>query len=338
MKIPSRGTVSVATASPYVLLLVFSACFAIVPAITGHVVSSINLYNVGQSFATYAPLALGLALLMIAGEFDLSLAALYGLGAMVAVKTGTESPVLGILTALAVAALVGLVNGLLVTFGQLNSVSVTLGSFIAVSGLIVVISDNASIAYQNYDVGFALDEVVATVLSNRSMIAIALFVVVGLVLRFTRWGRDLRAVGGDRRASRVAGLRVSRLVIGTFVVAAMLAALPGALLGYSLASASPAYGGFPSLVFAVTAALIGGVALSGGQGTALGVAAGVLSLALLRETLVVVAAPSYASDLITGALLAAIAILSAPHLLRGARARGWVNARQPARAEVDALA
>ncbi|WP_243061033.1 ABC transporter permease [Nocardioides sp. SR21] len=321
-----RG-VQLTAAFPYVLLVVFALCFAVVPPVMGYEVSSINLFNVGQSFATYAPLALGLALLMIAGEFDLSLAALYGLGAMLAVKTGADSPLTGVLVAVAVAAAVGLVNGLLVTIGGLNSVSVTLGSYIAVSGLLLIISDNASVPYLNYEVGLNLDSVLMTVLSRRSLIAIALFVVVGAVLRFTRWGRDLRAIGGDRRASRVAGVRVRRMLIATFVVAAVLAAVPGALLGYSLSSASPAYGGFPSLVFAITAVLIGGVALSGGQGTALGAAAGVLSLALLRETLAVVAAPSYASDLISGALLTAIAILAAPHLLRGARARRWVNTR-----------
>ncbi|MFT4289427.1 ABC transporter permease [Nocardioides sp.] len=322
--------VQLGAAFPYVLLVVFTLCFTVIPPVMGYEVSSINLFNIGQSFATYAPLALGLALLMLAGEFDLSLAALYGLGAMLAVKTGADSPLTGVLVAVAVAATVGLVNGLLVTIGGLNSVSVTLGSYIAVSGLLLVISDNASVPYLNYEVGLNLDAVILTVLSRRSLIAIALFVLVGVVLRFTRWGRDLRAIGGDRRASRVAGVRVRRMLIATFMVAAVLAAVPGALLGYSLSSASPAYGGFPSLVFAITAVLIGGVALSGGQGTALGAAAGVLSLALLKETLAVVAAPSYASDLISGALLAAIAILAAPHLLRGARARRWVNTRPPA--------
>jgi ribose transport system permease protein len=320
-------SLQIGSAFPYVLLVVFALCFLLVPPVMGYEVSTINVFNIGQSFATYAPLALGLALLMIAGEFDLSLAALYGLGAMLAVKTGVDSPLTGVLVAVAVAALIGLANGLLVTLGGLNSVSVTLGSFIAVSGLLLIISDNASVPYVNYEVGLNLDAAIGTYLSWRSIIAITLFVLVGAVLRFTRWGRDLRAIGGDRRASRVAGVKVRQLLIATFVAAAVLAALPGALLGYSLASASPAYGGFPSLVFAITAALIGGVALSGGQGTALGAAAGVLSLALLRETLAVIAAPSYASDLISGALLTAIAVVAAPHVLRGARSRRWVNVR-----------
>lgn len=320
-----RG-VQLSAAFPYLLLVACALAFALVPPLMGYQASSTNLFNIGQTFASYAPLALGLALLMIAGEFDLSLAALYGLGAMLAVKTGDGSPLVGVLVAVAVAAVVGLVNGLLVTRGALNSVSVTLGTYIAVTGLVLVISGDASVPYADYQVGLDLDAAIATVLSQRSLIAIGLFVATGAVLRFTRWGRDLRAIGGDRRASRVAGVRVSRLLLGTFVAAAVLAAVPGALLGYSLASASPAYGGFPSLVFAITAVLIGGVALTGGQGTALGAAAGVLALALLREMLAVVAAPSYASDLITGGLLTAVAILAAPHLLRGARARRWVSA------------
>ncbi len=322
-----RGSTA-STVMPYVLLVLFLACFLIIPGAIGHPVSSVNVYNVGQTVATYGTLALGLSLLMIAGEFDISLAAVYGLGAMAAVKYGGESALLGIVIAMALAAAVGLLNGLLVTRGRLNSVPVTLGAFIAVSGAVVVISNNESVPYENFAVGLSLDDPIASVLSWRSLIGLAAFVLVGSAVRFTRWGRDLRAVGGDRRAARVAGVQVTRLVTGTFVVAAVLAAVPGALLGYSLAGASPAYGGFSSLVFAVTAVLIGGVALSGGQGTALGTLVGVLSLALLRETLTAIAAPAYASDLLTGGLLFAIAVVGAPSVMRGAKARGWVNAER----------
>jgi len=139
-------------------------------------------------------------------------------------------------------------------------------------------------------------------------------VVAAIVLRYLRVGRDLRAIGGDRRAARVAGVPVDRLLIGVFVVSALGAALPGALLSYSLATASPTNIGFDVLTFSATAALIGGVRLSGGKGGAAGIAAGVLSLSVLQEILAILRSPDYVSSLITGGLLVIVTIVWAPEL------------------------
>ena len=88
-------------------------------------------------------------------------------------------------------------------------------------------------------------------------------------------------------------MRVDRLLVGVFVVSALGAALPGALLSYSLATASPTNIGFDVLTFSATAALIGGVSLSGGKGGPVGIAAGVLSLSVLQEILAILRSPDY---------------------------------------------
>ena len=99
-----------------------------------------------------------------------------------------------------------------------------------------------------------------------------------------------------------------------FVISALGAALSGALLSYSLATASPTNIGFDVLTFSATAALIGGVSLSGGKGGAIGIAAGVLSLSVLQEILAIVRSPDYVSSLITGGLLVVVTIVWAPDL------------------------
>jgi len=312
-------------AAPYLLMASFLIALVIAPTLGGTALSTVSFYNIGQTFAAYGPLALALGLLIVAGEFDLSLPAVYGLGAMVAVQTGARHPLAGLGLALAAAAAVGLINGLLVAAVRLDSVPVTLGTFIAVSGLVLVLGDGKSVAYDNYTVGLRLDEPIAQLASIRSVIAVALFLAVGLLIRGTRWGRDLKATGGDRRAAEVAGVRTRRILVQTFALSAGLAGLSGALLGYSLLSANPAYGGFPSLIFAVTAVLLGGIRLAGGEGSVTGIAAGVISMALLQELLVATEAESYVQDLLTGGLLVLIGIAVSPHVLRQARARGWVN-------------
>lgn len=312
--------------APYWLTSSFLIALVVAPAFGGSALSAVNFFNIGQTFAAYGPLALGLGLLMVAGEFDLSLPASYGLGAMVAVQTGAGNPWWGLVLAVAAAVAAGLVNGLLVAVAKLSSVPVTLGTFIAVSGLMLVLGGGKSIPYENYHVGLRLDEPIAQFVSIRSLVAVGLFVAVGLLVRGTRWGRDLKATGGDRRAAEVAGVRTQRILIEAFGLSAGLAGLSGALLGYGLSSANPAYGGFSSLIFAATAVLLGGVRLAGGEGSAAGMAAGVFSMALLEELLVVTEAQSYVQDLLTGGLLVLIGIAVSPHVLRQARARGWVNA------------
>ena len=182
---------------------------------------------------------------------------------------------------------------------------VTLGGYLVVLGITYILGHSKSVIYEDYTVGLRLDKPILQIFSIRSLVALGIFVVAALVLRYLRVGRDIRAIGGDRRAARVAGVRVDRLLVGVFVVSALGAALPGALLSYSLATASPTNIGFDVLTFSATAALLGGVSLSGGKGGAVGIAAGVLSLSVLQEILAILRSPDYVSSLITGGLLVA---------------------------------
>lgn len=300
--------------APYAILAVTIVALALLPALTQYPVRTANVYDIFQNFASYGLVALALGITIIAGEFDLSVSSMYLLGGMVAVLTGTGSPLVGILAALGTAILVGLVQGALVAGFRLNSMPVTLGGYLVVLGITYILGHSKSVIYSNYTVGLRLDKPILQIFSIRSLVSLGIFVVAATVLRYLRVGRDIRAIGGDRRAARVAGVSVDRLLIGVFVVSALGAALPGALLSYSLATASPTNIGFDVLTFSATAALIGGVSLSGGKGGVVGIAAGVLSLSVLEEILAVLRSPDYVSSLITGGLLVIVTVVWAPEL------------------------
>ena len=301
-------------AAPFAILAIMVVVLALVPVLTQYTVRTANIYDIFQNFASYGLVALALGITIIAGEFDLSVSSMYLLGGMVAVLTGGDSPVAGIAAALGTAILVGLIQGGLIARFRLNSMPVTLGGYLVVLGITYILGHNKSVLYDNFTVGLRLDKPVLQIFSIRSLVALGIFVVAAIVLRYLRVGRDLRAIGGDRRAARVAGVPVDRLLIGVFVVSALGAALPGALLSYSLATASPTNIGFDVLTFSATAALIGGVRLSGGKGGAVGIAAGVLSLSMLQEILAILRSPDYVSSLITGGLLVIVTIVWAPDL------------------------
>jgi ribose/xylose/arabinose/galactoside ABC-type transport system permease subunit len=144
-------------------------------------------------------------------------------------------------------------------------------------------------------------------------VALAIFVIAALLMTYTRLGRDVIATGSDRRASRIAGLNTDRVVIGVFAASGACSALAGVLLSYSLGAASPV-GLSDVLAPAAAAAIVGGVSVVGGRGSALGIAAGVLTLCILSSGLSAIGVPPYVHDLVTGAILLVIAILDGPDL------------------------
>lgn len=300
--------------APYAILALMILALTLLPALTQYTVRTANVYDIFQNFASYGLVALALGITIIAGEFDLSVSSMYLLGGMVAVLTGVGSPLVGIIAALGTAILVGIIQGGLIARFRLNSMPVTLGGYLVILGITYILGHSKSVTYEKYTVGLRLDKPVVQIFSIRSLVSLGIFVLAAIVLRYLRVGRDIRAIGGDRRAARVAGVSVDRLLVGVFVISALGAALPGALLSYSLATASPTNIGFDVLTFSATAALLGGVSLSGGKGGAVGIAAGVLSLSVLQEILSILRSPDYVSSLITGGLLVVVTIVWAPDL------------------------
>jgi ribose/xylose/arabinose/galactoside ABC-type transport system permease subunit len=298
---------------PAVSLLVVVVAFACSPLLSGKPLQPFDVYNALQGFAQLGLLALAIGITMIAGEFDLSVVGTYALGGMLAVSSGATSPALGVLAAVAAGAAVGAVQGGLIARLRIPSMPVTLATYIALLGLTYALSGGLSKSYPNSDVTLWVDQTLAGIFSPRSLLTLAAFAIAAVVLGFTKLGRELRAIGGDRRASRVAGVNVDRRVVGLFTASGALAALGGALLSYSYASANPDPGLQP-LILAAVAALLGGVSLAGGRGSPLGLLAGTLSVALLAQIVAVTALPDFTTQLLYAALLAVIVAIESPGL------------------------
>jgi ribose/xylose/arabinose/galactoside ABC-type transport system permease subunit len=311
-------------ALPVAVLVGISIAFLVIANVQGHPLSWANGYDILQNFANLGLITLALGLSMLVGEFDLSVPAMSGLGGAVAVVYGSSVTV-GILVALGFGIAAGVVQGGVIARFGISSVPVTLAGFLLMSGGAYVVTGNKSIPYLDYGVGQRLDQPIAHAFSLRSLIIIAIFLGVGFFLRFTRLGTQVRAVGGDRRASRVAGIPVGGVLVGIFVVTAVSASLSGALLSYSLSFTSPLIQLTP-LIFAVSACVLGGISVEGGRGTVLGITFGVISLSILQETLSVLASPTYVVDMVTGGLLVLVALVAAPDLRFGRIARNMAAA------------
>lgn len=300
---------------PVFILITVVLALVTLPLYSDAAASSFSINNAFQNAASIGLLALAVGLTMIIGEFDLSTLGVYAFGGMIAVQFGGEWPLAGVSLALLLAAIFGGAQGWIIARTGISSVPLTLGGYIIMLGSSHLVSDSATLTYANYDVGIWLDTVLGSVFSVRILIVLAIFALVAGIMKLTRLGREIRAVGGDRRASRASGVRVGWIIIGVFVSSACLSAIGGALFAYSSSAAKPDLGLAP-FIFAVTAVLLGGVSLAGGRGGSLGILIGVVSLSLLETLFSLQGTPVYVVNLIRGALLLLVVIVEAPDLRR----------------------
>lgn len=304
-----------ATQRVFALFLILSAAFVALALPAGLPLNWETAFSVLQNFSTLGPVALGLGLTMLVREFDISFAGMFGLGGCVAVLVGATSPALGIAAAVAVGLLGGAAQGVFMTRLRLSSVAVTLGGLLTFGGIAYVLTGNRNVPLGNLELAMSMNAPILEVFSIRSLVAWALFIVAAVVVGYTRTGRDMIATGSDLQASVLAGVRTDAIIIGVFGASGTLSALAGAMLSYSLSTASPA-GLSDVSVPAVAAVILGGASLSGGTGRPLGIAAGVLVLCLLRTGLTTVGVPPYVHELVTGAILLAFAIGDGADLMR----------------------
>ena len=314
---------------PFGILFASAALLVVLDFGQGRVLSAATAFSALQTFATLGLVTLGLGLSMMIREFDLSVAGMVGMAGCIAVMTGGKQPLLGLLLALVVGLAGGIVQGLIMVWLRLGSVGVTLGGLLTFVGISFVLTESRAVEYPNLQVALALNDRIAGLLSMRSLIAFAIFAAVAMVIGYTRLGRDIIAIGSHRQGALIAGVNVNALLVGTFAFSGTMAALSGALLSYSLASASPS-GLSDVLVPAAAAAILGGVSLSGGTGRPLGIAAGVLTLSVLRAGLNALGVPPFVNDIATGVILLAVALLEGPELTRRLRSlRRWDQRSAP---------
>ncbi len=308
---------------PLLAIVTVVVLFAATSVITGRPVTIFDGYNTLQGLAQIGLLGLALGITMIAGEFDVSVVGVSALGGLIAVQLGQEDPLRGVVIGVLVGLAVGVVQGSIIAGFGLSSMPVTIASYIALLGLTSVLSGGLTVTFTNVETTLWIDHIIVGVLSPRSILVLVIFVVVAALLAFTPLGPELRAIGDDRRAARVSGVPVDRRLIGVFAASGALAALSGALLNFSYSSANPNPGIQP-LVLAAVAALIGGVSLSGGRGTGIGLLFGALTVALLSQIVLFARLPGLVTQLVFATFLALVVLADAPGLrdrLRGIRTR-----------------
>ena len=298
-----------------VLLLLIGVVIGSV--LSPYFLSSFNLeYALPSNIMEIAIMALPMTLIIIAGEIDLSVASLLGL----------TSVVLGLLwqsghplwLAIGVALLVGLVagslNGLLVTKLALPSLVVTIGTLALYRGLAyVVLGDQAVSNFPTAFTNLGFGTIPGIQLPWSGLIFAILAAIFVVVLHFSRWGRQLYAMGNNKEAARFSGINVSRVKLVLFILSGVIAALAGVIFTARFSSARPDNAvGFE--LYVVTVVLLGGVNIFGGRGSLLGVVLAIFIVAVLQNVMGLVNISGDIQSLAIGLLL--ILSVLGPNLAR----------------------
>lgn len=293
---------------PFVLLMLELAVFW---WINPNFLSPLNVSNTLAFTVELGLIALGMTLLMTAGEFDLSVGSVFGFSAVIMwtlYNSDTAPLEIAFLASLALAAFIGLVNGWFVTRLKIPSFLVTLGMLLVVRGSALYITDG--FPQRTWD---ASGQWLATVLVGSFWIGdfrvyMSLFwflgaaLVLGYVLTQTRFGNWILGSGGNANSARARGVPVNRVKVSLFMLTAMLAALAGIISSIRTSAANPNSGtGYELEVIAMV--VIGGTALTGGRGTIIGTVLGIFILRVMRNGIVLIGVPGLAYNIFVGAII-----------------------------------
>jgi len=250
--------------------------------------------------------ALGMALVIGTEGIDLSVGAVIALAAALIPLYLGYGAAAAILVALALGAVSGVLSGSMVAFARVQPIVATLSMMIGVRGLAVIINGASAKPVNDPTIdGLGLDQWLGA--PKMAWIAAVIVALTWFVVRSTRFGRQLVAIGDNRAASALAGLPVRRVLLTVYVVSGVLAAFAGVLIVGHGAEADPANYGLSYELSAITAVVVGGTPLTGGTVKILGTVAGAVLMQLVIATLVQHNIPnSYAQMIQAGIICAAV--------------------------------
>jgi len=285
------------------LFLVLVVAGTVMSLVSPVFLSTANIEAILIALSMEATIAVGMALLLISGGLDLSVGSTLAFAGVVTgltLNAGAPAP-LAMAVGLGAALGVGLVNGLLVARLKINPFITTLGMAMALRGLLLVLARGRAVL--NLSSAF-------TVIGQGRMfgvqypiyIMLALVFVGELLVRNSRFFRQSYYVGGNERAARLSGINVGLVKIFNYCLVALLAGVAGLMITARFGSASVTIGSGVELRV-ITAVIIGGASLNGGEGTVFGAFLGALFMGVLANSLNLLGVDVYWQNLVTGAIL-----------------------------------
>ena len=285
------------------LLAILILLAAILSIASPYFLTATNLLNIGRGIAVVGIVAVGETIVIIAGGFDLSVGSTMAAAGMTAgylVTHGAPLP-LAFAAALSIGVVVGLINGVIISYGRINPLIATLATLAIVRGLGYVISGGREL-----------------VISNQAFLALGVgrifgipYIVILLIVTFaifawamprTLFGRYAYAIGSSARAAQRAGVPVARWRIAYYVTCGLLAAVAGLVFVARTGNAQPS-AALGIELDVITAVILGGTSLNGGRGKLWGTFIGLVLLGVVNNGLILVGVPAFWQQVVKGTIL-----------------------------------
>ena len=260
-------------------------------------------YAIMERFAVLGLVGLALTLCIIAGEIDLSIGSNAALSAVIVVRfTDSLGAPTAALIAIAIASCIGLVQGYFVAYLRIRAIVLTVGTLMLLRGVALFAAEEKTVMLTDFTVPDFITTKMLVYFSPASLLVIAVFVLVGLFMNYTRYGREIYAIGGARKEALASGINLKRPMMVVFTISGFCAGLGGVIIGLRSGTAQAL--GLQYLLLAGTvAAFIGGVSILGGRGGVIGAAIGTLTVNFLNTGLVFNVTPAFMVQLYLGILL-----------------------------------
>jgi ribose transport system permease protein len=302
----------------WVFVATVAACL-VLSVVTDTFATPQNLFNITRNFAFIAIAALGVTAVIITGGIDLSVGSLMGLAAIIlGITMNAGYPLwMGIAAGLLAVLAAGLVNGLLIAYVRMPPFVVTLGMLVIARSLGQVASNNKMVFQfgPDHDKLLWLGGGSTFGIAHPVIALVVLTALTGFLLRWTRWGCHIFAVGGNEKAARLTGVPVRRIKISVYLYSAFLAGIAGVLMAGWLGGVTQNLGEGAELRV-IAATVIGGANLMGGSGTALGAVIGAALIEVIRNSLTLLGISVFWQGTFIGSCILIAVML---HCVRGLR-------------------
>lgn len=287
------------------MLVVFAVLFLLCALLVPSFFSAINLVGLALSVATVGIIACTMMFCLAGGDFDLSVGSQVALAGVLAavVINQTGSVALGIATGILAGGLVGTCNGLIIAGLRINALITTLATMQIVRGLAYIVSDGKAIGIcDERFFGLGISSLLG--IPTPVWIMTICFVVFGILLNQTVFGRNILAIGGNPEAAHLAGIRVARTKLVIFVMQGLMSGFAGIILAARMTSGQPnAAQGLELQV--ISACVLGGVSLAGGVASITGVVVGVLIMGMVQNAMNLLNIPPFYQYIASGLILLA---------------------------------
>jgi len=292
------------------ILIVLILIVIIITIIDGRFIRPTNLVNVLLHASINGIMALGMTTLIISGNFDLSIGSTLSVAGMIAIILQPEfGLVIPMIIAIIAGCLIGLINGVIVTYGKVNAFIATLATMIIIKGLALSMNHEAPVP----NTIPAFNEIGSGkigIIPYPVLYFIGLVIIFWLFMGHTTFGRNAYAIGGNELSAKLSGINVNLYKIMYFVLSGFCAALAGVVLASRLNTGSPVFGD-PTPLIVISAVVLGGTVLSGGIGTIKGTIFGVLVLGVINTGMDLLNVQSYYQFVVRGSILVIVILVEA---------------------------